>query len=78
VNRSWRLSIRQSLHELANPTLKWVLPPAIAMVVLLLTIPALRDAFNFGPLHPLDWLVAVAAGSLSVTWFEIYKRRTGR
>ncbi len=74
VNRSWRLSIRQSFKERANPTLKWILPGAIVMVVPLLTIPGLRDAFNFGPMHPIDWIVAIAAGFVSVTWFELYKR----
>ena len=73
VNRSWRLSIRESFRERANPTLKWILPTAIGMVVILLTVPALRDAFNFGPLHLADWLVAVTAGTASVSWFEIYK-----
>jgi Ca2+-transporting ATPase len=78
VNRSWRLSIRQSFKERANPTLKWILPAATAMVILLLTVPALRDAFSFGPLHPLDWIVATTVGFVSVTWFEIYKHRTAR
>lgn len=78
VNRSWRLSIRQSFRERANPTLKWILPGAVAMVVVLLTIPVLRDAFDFGPVHPLDSIVAVTTGFLSVTWFEIYKHRTTR
>jgi Ca2+-transporting ATPase len=78
VNRSWRLSIRQSLRERANPTLKWILPSALGMVIVLLTVPALRDAFNFGPLEPSNWVVAVIAGSASVSWFEIYKRRATR
>ena len=78
VNRSWRLSIRQSFKERANPTLKWILPGAIGMVIVLLTVPALRDAFKFGPLHPVDWIVATTAGLVSVMWFEIYKHRTGR
>jgi len=73
VNRSWRLSTRQSLRERTNPTLKWILPGAIGMVIVLLTVPALRGAFHFGPLHPVDWVVAVVAGSVSVVWFEIYK-----
>jgi Ca2+-transporting ATPase len=77
VNRSWRLSIRQSLRERANPTLKWILPGAIAMVVVLLTVPPVRDAFHFGPLTPLWWVTAVVAGSASVTWFEVYKRVAG-
>ena len=75
ANRSWRLSIRQALRQRANPTLKWILPGAIGMVIVLLTVPALRDAFNFGPLQPLDWVVAVTAGFASVIWFEIYKRQ---
>jgi Ca2+-transporting ATPase len=78
ANRSWRLSIRQSLRERSNPTLKWIVAGAISMVIVLLTIPVLRDAFSFGPLRPVDWIVAVLAGSASVTWFEVYKQRTHR
>jgi Ca2+-transporting ATPase len=73
VNRSWRLSIRAALRERANPTLKWILTGAVLLVVLLLTIPALRDAFRFGPLRPTEWLVATAAGLAGVGWFELYK-----
>jgi Ca2+-transporting ATPase len=78
VNRSWRLSVAKSFRERANPTLKWILPAAVGMVTVLLTVPALRDAFNFGPLQPLHWAVAIVAGSASVTWFEVYKRHTPR
>ena len=78
VNRSWRLSVRQSLRERANPTLKWILPLASGMVIVLLTVPALREAFNFGPLHAVDWVVSVFAGVASVVWFEIYKRESSR
>ena len=78
VNRSWRLSIRQSFRERANPTLKWILPAAIGMVAVLLTVPALREAFNFGPLRPQDWAIAIVAGSASVAWFEVYKHRARR
>jgi Ca2+-transporting ATPase len=75
VNRSWRLSVRQALRERPNPTLKWILPAAALLVIILLTVPALRDAFNFGPLQPTDWLVAVAGGCAAITWFEVLKRR---
>jgi P-type Ca2+ transporter type 2C len=74
VNRSWRLPIRQSFRDRQNPTLKWILPGAIGMIIVLLTVPVLRDAFNFGPLHLLDWVVAAVAGFVSLSWFEIYKR----
>jgi Ca2+-transporting ATPase len=78
VNRSWRLSIRESLRERANPTLKWIISGAIALVVILLTVPVLRDAFNFGPLHPVEWLMAITAGFVAIGWFELYKTRTSR
>ena len=42
------------------------------------TVPPLRDAFNFGTLHPLDWVVAVVAGLVSVSWFELFKIRASR
>jgi Ca2+-transporting ATPase len=76
VNRSWRLSIWRSFRERRNPTLKWILTSAGALLVVLLTVPWLRDAFNFGPIRPVDWLVAVVAGFIGVVWFEAYKART--
>jgi P-type Ca2+ transporter type 2C len=78
VNRSWRLSIWQSFRQRHNPTLKWILLSAIALLALLLTIPGLRDAFNFGPMKPVEWLVAIGAGLLGVAWFEAYKLRARR
>ena len=78
VNRSWRLSIWRTFRERRNPTLKWILAGAGVLVVVLLTVPGLRDAFNFGPLPPTGWVVAVVAGLLGVAWFEIYKVITAR
>jgi Ca2+-transporting ATPase len=73
VNRSWRLSIWQALRERRNPTLKWILTIASALLVVVLTVPALREAFNFGPIRPSDWAVALTAAFLGVGWFEVYK-----
>lgn len=78
VNRSWRLSIWHAFRERRNPTLKWILGVAGTMLVVLLTVPGLRNAFSFGPMRPLDWAVAVAAGSIGVAWFELYKVRGRR
>jgi hypothetical protein len=47
-----------------------------ALVIVLLTVPALRDAFTFGPLELTDWLIAAAGGCAAVTWFELLKLRT--
>jgi P-type Ca2+ transporter type 2C len=73
VNRSWRLSIWRSFQERTNPTLNWILVGAGALLVILLTVPSLRSAFNFGPMKPAYWLVALVAGFIGVAWFEAYK-----
>jgi P-type Ca2+ transporter type 2C len=73
VNRSWRLSIWQTFRQRRNPTLKWILLLAGTLLVVLLTIPPLRDAFNFGPMTPTEWLVALIAGVIGTAWFEAYK-----
>jgi Ca2+-transporting ATPase len=73
VNRSWRLSVWQTFRERTNRTLKWILTMAAAMLVVVLTVPALRTAFDFGPMRPIDWVVALVAGFIGVVWFEVYK-----
>jgi Ca2+-transporting ATPase len=73
VNRSWRLTIRQSFRQRRNPTLKWILAAAGGLLVLLLTVAPLRDAFDLGPLRPGEWIMAIVAGFAGVAWFEVYK-----
>jgi hypothetical protein len=36
-------------------------------------MPYLREIFRFARLHPVDLAVSLAAGALSVLWFEIFK-----
>jgi Ca2+-transporting ATPase len=78
VNRSWRLSIWQTFRQRRNRTLKWILVMAGTMLILLLSVPALRTAFNFGTMRPRDWFVAVGMGFVGVMWFELYKFQTHR
>ncbi len=73
VNRSWRLSIWQSLKERKNATLGWILGVAGILLTLLLTLPGLRTAFHFGAISWTDALIALAAGFIGVVWFEVYK-----
>jgi Ca2+-transporting ATPase len=73
VNRSWRLPIWRTFRERRNRALKWILGATASLLVLVLALPGLRHAFNFGPISPRDWIVAVAAGFIGVAWFEIYK-----
>lgn len=73
VNRSWRLPAMESLRHRRNRALKWILSAAGALLVVLLTVPWLRDAFSLWRVSPWDWLVALVAALAGVTWFEIYK-----
>ncbi len=73
VNRSWRLSVWRTFRERRNPMLKWILALGATMLIVVLTVPGVRDAFDFGPASPWQWLVALLAGIIGVLWFEIYK-----
>jgi Ca2+-transporting ATPase len=80
VNRSWRLPVWRTLQERHNRTLAVIVAGAGAVLVLLLTVPGLRHAFDLGPLQLADWVVIVAGGTAGVVWFEVYKalgRRSG-
>ena len=73
VNRSWHLSMFQTFKKRTNKTIKWILGGAIGMLVLLVNIPLLREAFNLSYLNAREWLLVIFAGFGSVLWFEIYK-----
>jgi len=73
VNSSWRLSIVESFRRRVNWTLYWILAVAVTLLVLLLTVPGVREAFRMGPVSWVDWLVASIAGFAGVIWFEVYK-----
>jgi len=73
VNRSWRLSIWRTFRERRNRTLKWILALTGTLLVAFLSVPWLRTAFHFGPIRPVDWVVAIVAGFVGVAWFEAYK-----
>ncbi len=78
VNRSWRLPIWRTFRERRNRALKWILGATASLLIVVLTLPGLRHAFNFGPMAPRDWIVAVSAGLGGVAWFEIYKTAAAR
>jgi Ca2+-transporting ATPase len=73
VNRSWRLPVWRVLRERKNGALKWIVGGAGVLLVLMLTLPWLRRVFDLGELGPMHWMVAIAAGVLAVSWFEVYK-----
>ena len=73
VNRSHHLSIFQTFRERTNKTIKWVLVGAIGILILLVNVPLLREAFNLSYLNAREWLLVFSGGFGSVLWFEIYK-----
>lgn len=72
VNRSWSTLILASLKR-PNPALWWVLGGAGLCLGLVLYIPFLRGLFHFDYLHLDDVLICLAAGGLSILWFEVFK-----
>ena len=72
TNRSWSRSIAATL-KVRNTALWWVLGGAVAFLGLVLYVPFLRRLFQFGPLHPVDLAICLAAGVVSVAWFEALK-----
>ncbi len=46
---------------------------AVVFLGLALYVPFLRDLFRFSVLHPFDIFICVAAGVMSIVWFEVLK-----
>ena len=77
TNRSWSRTIFSMFKE-PNAALWWVVGGAAMMLSLVLTVPFLQKLFHFNRLHVADVLLCVAAGIVSIVWFEILKILKGR
>ncbi|TFB46729.1 cation-translocating P-type ATPase [Cryobacterium tagatosivorans] len=75
VNRSWTLPVWRTFRERRNRAVKWIVLGAGTLLLLVLLVPGLREAFNLGPIGPGEWAVAIFAGFAGVAWFEVYKAR---
>lgn len=71
-NRSWSRNIFQIL-AVPNPTIKWVAGGAAFFLILTLKVPFLMKLFQFEKISMNEAFICVAAGFLSIAWFEIYK-----
>ncbi len=56
-----------------NVVVRWIIGATLVFLVLVVYIPAVRDVFGFGMLHPIDWAFCAGAGILCMLWFEITK-----
>jgi len=73
VNRSWRLTIRQSFVQRRNPAIPWLLVGGVVVLLAVLAVPGIRDALRLGPVGPVDVVVMLLAGCGGVLWFETCK-----
>jgi Ca2+-transporting ATPase len=77
TNRSWSRSILSSL-TVHNKWLVRVVAGAILFLGLAIYVPILQRLFHFERLHGVDILISLAAGVLSVIWFEVVKIFAGK
>jgi Ca2+-transporting ATPase len=74
TNLSWSTSILKVVRG-RNIALMCMMAAATMLVAVLLAAPPARSLFGFAPLSVFDLFIAVGAGMLSVSWFEIMKLR---
>jgi Ca2+-transporting ATPase len=77
TNRSWSETIVTTVRT-PNRAMAWVFAGTLICLVLVLSIPLLRDLFRFGTVPFVDLLVCAVAGVGSVIWFECYKYLSGK
>jgi Ca2+-transporting ATPase len=73
VNRSWRLSILGTIRERKNPAVKWIFGVTLSILSLLIFVPPVRSAFDFGEIQVRDIAIPLLAAVASILWFEGYK-----
>jgi Ca2+-transporting ATPase len=72
TNRSWSRSIFAAFKK-PNPALAWVLSGTLIFLGLVIYAPFLQGVFHFAPMHAIDFFLALIAGIVSITWFELLK-----
>ena len=69
TNRSWSRVILSTLRT-PNAALWWVLGGALFFLGMVLYVPFMQRLFHFQMLHPVDLVICLLAGIISVLWFE--------
>ena len=72
TNRSWTRTIFGMLRA-PNRALWWVLGGSLVFLGVALYVPVLRELFQFATLHLADVILCLAAGAVSIVWFEALK-----
>jgi Ca2+-transporting ATPase len=77
TNRSRSRTIVQTISA-PNTALWWVTGGALTFLGIVLYLPFLRQLFHFSTLHPVDLIICLTAGALSILWFEVFKMLSRR
>jgi P-type Ca2+ transporter type 2C len=77
TNRSWSRTILDTLSS-PNAALWWVTGGALFFLGAALYVPFLRGLFHFSRLHFADISLCLAAGIVSIVWFEVFKIFNGK
>ena len=72
TNRSWSRTVLSMLH-MPNTALTWVLAGAMIFLAIVLYVPYVKELFHFSTLHPIDLVICLTAGIISILWFEGFK-----
>jgi P-type Ca2+ transporter type 2C len=72
TNLSWSKNLIGIIRS-RNTALTAVVIGALCALFLVIYVPALRNLFHFAELSGFDLLAALACGSASIAWFEVWK-----
>jgi Ca2+-transporting ATPase len=76
VNRSQSRLVLATLRS-PNAALWWITAGVLVALGLIWYVPFLQDIFDFTSPRPLELLLSVAVGLVSVLWFEVYNTLSG-
>ncbi|MDD5066793.1 MAG: cation-translocating P-type ATPase [bacterium] len=72
INRSWSQLFVSTLN-MKNKAMTWIMAGTLFFLGLVLYVPLLRELFRFAVLHPVDIIICIGAGIVSILWFEFFK-----
>ncbi|MGZ3742494.1 MAG: cation-translocating P-type ATPase [Pseudobdellovibrionaceae bacterium] len=71
MNRRTQTSIIKRFLPTKNRVVEWIAACSVLLLGLVLYIPSLREIFRFSFLHPIDLIICLTIGCLSVLWIEL-------
>jgi Ca2+-transporting ATPase len=78
INRSWTLTTLAVMKARKNRMLNWAIAIAFVLLVTLTSIAPANEILGFVQIPISSWMICLAAATLGVIWFEIYKHRINK